>query len=497
MGQMGAFISLAAGAALVPVFIRASVAPATWASLSLLLHASRSLPAGLAYPSLWLALFAATAIGQRGIIPLGGPVYFAAVAFIATSTWVVFVVDRLCVPRLSGVSATLVFPAAWVAVEYLGSRLSPGATWGSIAYTQFGYLPLMQVAAVVGIWGISFLVAWFASTFDYAWARGFDVRAVRGPVLAYVAVFAASVGAGAVRLAIAPSDRPSVRVATLNRPRTLFVPGEMTRITEASFRPAERELLAAKMKKLQDWFLEGTRREARAGARIVVWPEGNLLVFKADEAAFLARAQALATSERVYLAMGMGTIHDGEALPFENKLVLIDATGAIRISYLKSHPVAGWEASIMRRGDGRVPVASTDAGRVAGMVCFDADFPEFVRQASEGNADILLVPVNDWLAVKEIHFQMAAFRSIENGLPLVRAAASGLSAAFDPWGRVLGISDYFADGDTTMTAQVPVGRVATPYSRAGDWFPWACVLATALVLAVVPYATYSTYLTGK
>jgi apolipoprotein N-acyltransferase len=341
-------------------------------------------------------------------------------------------------------------------------------------------------------------VAWFASTFDYAWAHGFDVR---GPVLAFIAVFGASVGAGAVRLAIAPSDRPSVRVATLNRPRTLFVPGEMTRITEASFRPAEREALAAKMKKLQDWFLEGTRREARAGARIVVWPEGNLLVFKDDEAAFLARAQELATSEHVYLAMGMGTIHDGEALPFENKLVLIDPTGVIRISYLKSHPVAGWEASIMRRGDGRVPVASTDAGRVAGMVCFDADFPEFVRQASEGNADILLVPVNDWLAVKEIHFQMAAFRSIENGLPLVRAAASGLSAAFDPWGRVLGISDSFAEGDTTMTAQVPVGRVPTPYSRAGDWFPWACVLATALVLAVavVPDATcsaYLTYLTG-
>jgi apolipoprotein N-acyltransferase len=151
----------------------------------------------------------------------------------------------------------------------------------------------------------------------------------------------------------------------------------------------------------------------------------------------------------------------------------------------------------MRRGDGRVPVASTDAGRMAGMVCFDADFPEFVRQASEGNADILLVPVNDWLAVKQIHFHMAAFRSIENGMPLVRAAASGLSAAFDPWGRVLGISDFFAEGDTTMIAQIPVGRVATPYSRAGDWFPWACVLATALVLgvAVVQYATYSTYLT--
>jgi apolipoprotein N-acyltransferase len=71
----------------------------------------------------------------------------------------------------------------------------------------------------------------------------------------------------------------------------------------------------------------------------------------------------------------------------------------------------------------------------------------------------------------------------------VRAAASGLSAAFDPWDRVLGMSDDFAEGDTTMTAQVPMGRVRTPYSRTGDWFPWSCVVATAIMLAIAatPY----------
>ena len=175
------------------------------------------------------------------------------------------------------------------------------------------------------------------------------------------------------------------------------------------------------------------------GARLVVWPEGNLLVFKEDEAAFLERARQLAASEHVYLAMGMGTIHIGEPLPFENKLVLIDPAGTTRMSYLKSHPCQAGRRASCGRGDGRVPIVSTDAGRIAGMVCFDADFPDFVRQAAQGDADVLILPVNDWLAVKDIHFQMAAFRSIENGLPLVRAAASGLSAAFDPWGRVLAV----------------------------------------------------------
>jgi apolipoprotein N-acyltransferase len=489
MSQTGALMSLVAGAALLSVCMRASLPPATWVALTLLVHASRLLPPSMAFPSLWVALFAATSVGRWGILPAGGPGYFVTVALISTALTFIFGVDRIASTRLSGVTATLVFPAAWVAAEFLQSRSSPAATWGSIAYTQFGYLPLMQVSAVVGIWGISFLVAWFASTLDYAWTRGFEWHAVRGPALSCAAVFLVLIVGGAVRLAMAPTDGAVVRVATLNRPRDLFVPGEMTRITEASFSPAEREPLGQKLRTLHDWFLDGSRREARAGARVVVWPEGNLLVFKEDEATFLERARQLAASEQIYLAMGMGTIHSGEALPFENKLVLIDPTGTTRMSYLKSHAVPGWEAGIMRRGDGRVPVVSTDAGRMAGMVCFDADFPEFVRQAAQADADVLLLPVNDWLAVKDIHFHMAAFRAIENGLPLVRAAASGLSVAVDPYGRVLGSSDYFAKGDGTMTAQVPIGRVPTPYAKTGDWFAWSCVAAVAalLVLSATSY----------
>ena len=79
---------------------------------------------------------------------------------------------------------------------------------------------------------------------------------------------------------------------------------------------------------------------------------------------------------------------------------------------------------------------------------------------------------------------MHVFRAIENGVPLVRAAASGLSAAIDPWGRVLSMSDFYADGDRTMTAQLPMGRIPTLYARTGDWFSWLCVTGLAALLAV-------------
>ena len=94
------------------------------------------------------------------------------------------------------------------------------------------------------------------------------------------------------------------------------------------------------------------------------------------------------------------------------------------------------------------------------------------------------MPANEWSAIKDIHVQMAAFRAIENGVPLVRPAGSGISAAFDPWGRVLGMTDYFAPGDRTLTVQVPMGRVPTLYARTGDLFAWLCVAGLVLALGI-------------
>jgi apolipoprotein N-acyltransferase len=173
-----------------------------------------------------------------------------------------------------------------VAIEFLRSRLMANATWGSIAYTQDGVLPLMQIAAFAGIWGIVFLMAWSAATVEAAWRHGFAAPAARGPLFACAAVFLLAVIAGTIRAAAAPTDRPVMRVATLNRPADLFVPGEMTRITEGRIEPADRPSIDAKLIKLHDWFLDGSRREARAGARLVVWPEQNLLVFSEHEASF-------------------------------------------------------------------------------------------------------------------------------------------------------------------------------------------------------------------
>ena len=489
MVQASSLLSLLVGAALFGVATRVAFPPAAWIGLAALVHASRSMRTVPGVAILWLALYASLGIAKRDTLPVPGPIYLAILAVEAIIVMLPLVVDRIVSPRIGGGAATLVFPIALVTAEFFRSRFTPAASWGSIAYSQYGFLPLMQVAAVAGIWGITFVVAWFASTAELAWSRGFNWTDIRGPVLTYGIALAAILLAGSLRLMSAPTDRPSIRTATLNRPIDLFAPGEITRISEGRVSATEREPFGAKLSHLHDWLLEGSRREARAGARLIVWPEQSLLVFDDDEPAFLERAKSLAGDERVYLAMGMGTIHLGDRLPLENKLVLIDPSGQIVTSHLKNRPVSGWEAAIMRRGHEGVPVVATAVGRMAGAICFEADFPDFIRQAGHNDADLLILPVNDWQSIKDIHFQMHVFRAIENGVPIVRAAASGLSVAIDPWGRVLSMSDFYAAGDRTMTAQLPVGRIPTLYARSGDWFSWLCVASLAAMLAVVMIGT--------
>lgn len=474
---------LAAGSLLFGLVTRGAMPVVAWLALFLLLHASRAFQGWHALPLLWTALYLTFVVSKRGVLPMSGAAFWFVVAAEAGVMTLPFAVDRFVAPRLSGVAATLVFPLALTTIEFLQSRLTSAASWGSIAYAEYGLLPVMQLAAVTGLWGITFLIAWVASTLDFVWQQGPTSPEIRLPAalcgLAVVSAFAF----GTVRLLCAPTDGPAIRVATLNRPRGLFAPGELTRIAEGRVAPDDRARIDGLLARLHAWFLEGSRREARAGATLIAWPEQNLLVFGSGEAAFLERARQVAVEERVFLAMGLGTIHLGEPLPLENKLLLIDPSGQVVMTHRKTRAVAGWEAGIMRRGEEGPVVVSTTAGRIGGLICYEADFPPVFRELGRQHADLAVLPVNDWREIRDTHMQMHAFRAIENGLAIVRPAASGLSSAVDAWGRTLALADFFAPGDGTMVAQLPRQHVPTLYARWGDWFAWLCAAALVLTLA--------------
>lgn len=180
--------------------------------------------------------------------------------------------------------------------------------------------------------------------------------------------------------------------------------------------------------------------------------------------------------------MGMATLHAGPPLRLENKSVLIDPSGEPAFSYRKARPVPGWEAEVSLRGDGRIPVLASRLGRIASAICFDLDFPALVRQAGRDQADLLLSPASDWPEIGTIHHAMAAFRAVENGVSLVRAARWGVSAIVDPLGRILAITDHRSAGADAAVAFAPTDGLRTIYARVGDTFAWLCVAATGGVV---------------
>jgi apolipoprotein N-acyltransferase len=128
-----------------------------------------------------------------------------------------------------------VFPLALTTVDFVGSRLGSALTpfllpslfsvsgaWDSPGYTQAPYLPLLQVVSLTGMWGLTFLMAWFASAINALWEHRFHWQPVRTGTLAFCTTLVAVLIFGSVRLAFFPPAQPTVRVATIAYRQDLF-----------------------------------------------------------------------------------------------------------------------------------------------------------------------------------------------------------------------------------------------------------------------------------
>lgn len=480
---MSTFLWLGLGALLSAAYHgRWTIPLAPWLALAILLHFTRLQSPLSGFLWTWLALFVIYGIVNRGVMPMPFLPYAGIFVVIALLPAVALLADKLLAPRLPGFASTLAFPMTWVALEFLSSRLNPFGTWGTLGYSQYGNLPLTQLASITGITGISFLIAWSAAVVNWAWDSQFQWTAVGQGALVFLAVLSAVYLWGGARLMRRPPDATTVRIAGIGWPAAIER-GDVMRLyrPDLQLTDVERERLRQGFQHTADTFLEDTRREARAGARIVVWPEASALVFAEDEQGYVDRARAIAREERILLLMGMGTVHVGQRLPIENKAVLIDPTGNMRSSYLKI-TAAGGEAAVNMRGTKPIPTEDTPYGRISSPICFDMDFPPVIRSTGRARSDLLLVPASDWKEIGRLHLAMATIRAVENGAAMVRVTRWGYSAAVDPYGRTLAFMDDFATTDRALVAHVPArAGVRTLYARFGDWFGWLCLAGVVLL----------------
>ena len=464
-----------------------NIALAAWLGPLFLLRfvRGRGLWAGLV--TAYLLLMATFMFQFRGMVPIPGIGYYIFLFSFGVPLVLPYAADRLLSPRLSGLSATFVFPTAFAVTEYLVS-LGPYGSWGSAAYSQFGNLALLQLLSVTGLWGITFLAAWFASMGNWLWENGWDSKPARAGAIMYVAILLTVVMVGGVRLAVFPATSPTVRVASISRRKVQPEASDTAwrHLLTNQATPAELEEVRAGANAVDSDLLSRAEREMQAGAKIVFWGEGNAPVFKTDESALIGRGRELAKKYQVYLGMALATWNVGKHPPLENKLVLVKPDGEIAWEYFKAHPVPGGEAAISITRDGRLQSLDTPYGHLSSVICFDADFPQLLAQAGALGADVVLDPSNDWPAIDPWHTQMASYRAIEQGFNLIRHTSQGLSAAYDYQGHRLAAMDHYQALDQTLVAQVPTRGVRTIYSRAGDWFAWVCVAGlAALVVAGV------------
>ena len=226
---------------------RWSLAPAAWIGPVILLHVAHQAPLEPALYGIWAAIAFGILVSHWRVIPLPWFAYPVVVALIAIPATLPYLADRLLAPYLPGVLSTLVFPLAATAGEYLGARTSPFGTWGSVAYTQASNHPLMQLASVTGLWGIVFLVAWFASLSLWAWEHRSAPDEFMPGVLLYAGILLVVLAWGRLRINRATQTARTVRVAAIGWPDGVLELDQLLRAFASDLKQEERSETAGRI----------------------------------------------------------------------------------------------------------------------------------------------------------------------------------------------------------------------------------------------------------
>lgn len=381
-------------------------------------------------------------------------------------------------------------PALWVLLEGLRAHAGTLALpWGSLAQTQHGNLPLLQLAAVAGEPGLSFLVA----AAGVAIGRGLAARAWR-EVVAVAALVAVAHAAGALALAGRQSG-----------PEAAFP----VAVVQPSILAAERETQQGYLATV-DRLERLTREAAAARPALVIWPETAVRGLSVD-ADLRLRLDRLARELGVAILAGSSTtekfVDAGAAATRAvryNEAVLVAASGEAAAPYRKSLlvpfvealPLEGrvrWPAWLARgsygieRGPGPQLFTAADGTRFSAVICWENLFAGYVRRAVSDGARLLVVMTNDaWAgrsAAPHQHNAAAVLRAAEAGVPVVVASNAGPSIAVDRRGRVIARARGLFTHEV-VAAMLPLGAAATPYACFGDLLAAVVVVAAAALLAV-------------
>lgn len=404
--------------------------------------------------------------------------------------------------RKSNLPVLIVAPVLWTSLEFLRSYALSGFPWSSLGYSQYKFLPFIQIADITGIYGISFLIV--ALNGAIADVLLFKQRRLERPLYSLIPTIS-----GFVLLAFVLLTTFIYGFYRIYQERN----GHMIKIAiiqgnieqDKKWEPAYQQAVLSTYKDL-------SLIAAKESPDMIVWPETALpFLFKNDKNMtdnLIAFQQQLGS----YLLFGSVMTHAKSleqklksssqelATEYTNSAILLNRTGNISYVYDKIHLVPFGEYVPLRHllffvdklvygigdyipGDSYIK-AVTPFGSFGTLICYEIIFPGLARKFFTKDGDFIVTITNDaWFGNTfgpHQHFSMAVLRAIENRKPVVRAANSGISGFIDSSGRIVQKTPLFERTFSIM--DIKTDNTLSVYTKYGDIFSYFCIVFTMLFI---------------
>lgn len=382
-----------------------------------------------------------------------------------------------------GLSSFIVAPTVWTALEFVRTYIFTGFPWDYVGYSQSGWLELIQVSDITGVYGVSFLVVTInmaAFTLLGMWNKRVWVSLAK--LAGTLALLGMALVYGTIRLHEFRTDNISSSDAT-----GAILQGNIPQ--DIKWDPASRAKSFATYERLAE-------NAVKNGATFVIWPETSVPVVIGGTDPDWTNATYISKKLGVPMLIGAPfEKRDKDNVRFFNSAFLVN-NGELSQRYDKIHLVPFGEymplSWILPIGPG---IAAREEDYSAGsvmtvmrtngfppfsvLICYEAIFPALSRLAVRSGARVLVNITNDgWFgdsAAPYQHLTMAGFRAVENRVWLFRAANTGVSAVFDPGGRIVSYLPLQTRGQ--LVRKIPSHpNAGSFYSRNGDVFAWSVIV---------------------
>ncbi|MDQ1277129.1 MAG: apolipoprotein N-acyltransferase [Thermodesulfobacteriota bacterium] len=393
--------------------------------------------------------------------------------------------------RKQGMPLWMAAPLLWTCLEYAKSHLLTGFPWENLGYSQYLHLPLIQIADIAGVYGVTFFIVLInAMIYELLFVAG-SKKMILAKILIGVGIFLMIYGYGIFRI-----QEIGRQMTTATTVAVRIVQGNIDQSVKWDPQYQRETIDIHTALSMSD--------KPSSKPELIVWPETAFPAFFQDVNDLHRTVVGFVNQSRSWLLFGSPTYDRQEKnITLFNSALLLSPEGTSMEKYSKVHLVPYGEYVPLRQffpyinklvegigdfgtGPGYRPL-TFGPYRVGVLICYEGIFPGAARTYKRSGADFLVNLTNDaWFGRTSApyqHLSMTAFRAVENRLDVVRAANTGISAFIDATGKMTSTSALFEKA--FLDGKVHINKERTFYANQGDVFIYICFLILMIMSVVI------------